>query len=70
MYNLLKNETAIRFDTSVLPDPDSPLDELGLPTGYIEGPSFGQPTSPDDYPQWQPGRNGLRSFQVAMGFRF
>ena len=70
VYNLLKNETAIRFDTSVLPDPDSPLDELGLPTGYIEGPSFGQPTSPDDYPQWQPGRNGLRSFQVAMGFRF
>ncbi len=46
------------------------LDELGLPTGYIEGPNFGEPTSPDDYPQWQPGRNGLRTIQFAMGFRF
>ncbi len=70
VYNLMNNDTAIRWDTSVVPDPNSPLDELGLATGYLEGPSFGEPTSPNDYPQWQPGRNGLRSFQLAMGFRF
>ena len=70
VYNLMNNDAAVRWDTSVLPDPDSPLDELGLPTGYIEGPSFGEPTSPNDYPEWQPCRNGLRSFQLAMGFRF
>ena len=70
VYNLMNNDTAIRWDTSVVPDPDSELDDLGLPTGYLEGPSFGEPTSPNDYPEWQPGRNGLRTFQIAMGFRF
>ena len=70
IYNVLNNDTAILGDTSVVPDPNSPLDELGLPTGYIEGPNFGKPTSPDDYPQWQPGRDGLRTFRIAMGFRF
>ena len=70
VYNLMNNDTAIQWDTSVVPDPSSPLDELGLPTGYLEGSSFGEPTSPNDYPQWQPGRSGLRTFQFAMGFRF
>ena len=70
LYNVFNNGTAIRWDTSVIPDPDGPVDELGLPTSYLQGQSFGQTTSPDDYPHWQPGRSGLRTFQVSMGLRF
>ena len=67
IYNVLNNDAVISTNTSVVPDPDSPLDELGLPTGYIKGPNFGEPTSPDNYPQWQPG---LRTILASMGFTF
>lgn len=37
VYNLMHKDTPVRWDTSVVPDPDSPLDELGLPTQYLAG---------------------------------
>jgi hypothetical protein len=36
---------------------------MGLPTGYIQGPSFGRATSNVHYPR-------ARAWQVAVGFRF
>ena len=70
VYNVFNNTSQIGWDTTVIPDPTSPVDELGLPTGYLEGPTFGQATSVSDFPQYLPGRDGLRTIQVAMGFRF
>ena len=63
MYNALGNDKLLTWNTTVRPDVDGPLDELGLPTTYTEGSRFGEATSAGDYP------NG-RTFQVAMGFRF
>ena len=70
VYNVLNNDTAISWNTTVRPDVSGPVDELGLPTTYVEGPQFGEPTSADDYPQYLPGLDGLRTFRFALGFRF
>ena len=51
-------------------DPTSPLDAFGIPTGYVQGARHGEATSPTHYPQYIPGLDGLRTFRVAMGFRF
>ena len=51
-------------------DAASPRDEFGLPTGYIEGPRFGQGTANTDYPRPRPGQTGGRMFLMAAGFRF
>ena len=63
MYNVLNNDILLTWDTTVDPNYDGSLDELGLPTTYTEGPRFGEATSAGDYP------NG-RTYQVALGFRF
>ena len=70
VYNVFNNSKQIFGNVSVVPDPDSPLDDLGLPTGYIEGPRFGEATSSDNYPQWLPGLDGLRTIRFSLGFRF
>ena len=63
MYNVLNNDKLLFWDSTIRPDFDGPLDDLGLPTTYSEGPRFGEATSAGDYP------NG-REFRVALGFRF
>lgn len=70
VYNLFNDLTVIRFNTTVVPDPNSPLDAMGLPTGFIKGPSFGQATSTAAYPVPYQGQRGGRTFRVAFGFRF
>lgn len=70
VYNLLNNQKLIGWNTVVRPDPTSPLDELGLATGYIEGPSFGAPRSPADFPAPFGGLTGGRTIRVAVGVRF
>ena len=70
IYNVLNNDGVIRWNTTITPDTDGPVDELGLPTRYIEGPRFGQATSPNHYPQYSPGQNGLRTIRVALGLSF
>jgi hypothetical protein len=59
-----------QWDTTVRPDPDSPLDEQGLRTDFIEGPRFGEGTAATHYPRWRSGFTGGRTFLVAGGFRF
>jgi hypothetical protein len=70
VYNLFNDLTVIRYNTTVTPDPNSPLDSMGLPTGYIKGPQFGQATSTAAYPVAFQGQRGGRTFRVAFGFRF
>ena len=70
VYNLFNNLTVIRYDTTVNPDPNSPLDSMGLPTGYIKGSQFGQATSTAAYPVAFQGQRGGRTFRVSFGFRF
>src|SRR3954466_5232279 len=70
VYNLFNDLTVIRYNTTVNPDPNSPLDAMGLPTGFIKGPQFGQATSTAAYPVPFQGQRGGRTFRVALGFRF
>ena len=61
--NLLNNRDLVDFNTTVTPDYDGPVDELGLPTEYLEGPRFGEATSNLNY--FNP-----RTFLLSVGFRF
>jgi hypothetical protein len=70
VYNLFNDLTVIRYNTTVNPDPNSPLDAMGLPTGYIKGPQFGQATSTAAYPVPFQGQRGGRTFRVSFGLRF
>lgn len=70
VLNVTDNNKVIQFNTTVSPDPDSPLDEHGLPTGFIRGPNFGQPTANTHYPVWRPGFTGGRTFLLSAGVRF
>ena len=69
-YNLLNNSKLIGWDKTITPDPNSPKDANGLPTGYIKGPRFGQATNDNQFPQPIPGQNGGRLFRMALGLRF
>jgi hypothetical protein len=69
VFNVLDNDKLIAFDTTVLPDPNSPLDSLGRPTGFIRDDTFGQATGSGDYPA-SLGEAGGRAFRVAFGLRF
>ena len=70
LFNVLNNDKQIASNVAVAVDPDSPLDALGIPTGYTEGPNFGEATSVDHFPQYIPGVDGLRSFLMSFGVRF
>jgi len=69
-YNLLNNDKLIKWDTTVTPDPNSPKDANGLPTGFIQGANFGKATADNQFPQPIPGTNGGRLFRISLGFRF
>jgi hypothetical protein len=70
LYNIFDNNKLIAWNTAVQPDPASPLDADGLPTGYIRPANFGTPRANSDYPRPIPGIDGGRTFQMAMGLRF
>jgi carboxypeptidase family protein len=70
VYNVLDNEKLITFNTTIKPDPNSPLDALGLRTGFIQGPQFGQATAQTNFPRPFGGADGGRTFRVAVGLRF
>ncbi|MEQ1572958.1 MAG: TonB-dependent receptor [Vicinamibacterales bacterium] len=70
IYNLLDNQKQIAWDRTVSVDRNSPLDANGIPTGYTQGPRFGQATSDNQFPQPYPGQNGGRAFRIALGVRF
>ena len=69
-FNVLNNQKLIAWDTTITADAASPRDEFGLPTGYVQGPRFGQGTSNAHYPTPRAGLDGGRMFDVAVGFRF
>jgi outer membrane receptor protein involved in Fe transport len=70
MFNALNNQKLIAWDTTITADAASARDELGLPTGYVESPRFGQGSSNAHYPTPRAGIDGGRMFDVAIGFRF
>ncbi len=70
VYNLFNNQKQIAWDKTVSADASSPLDANGIPTGYVQGPKFGQATSGSMFPQPFLGQNGGRAFRVAFGARF
>ena len=70
VFNLFDNDKLIRWDTTVQPDPSSPLDSLGLPTGYVKGPRFGTAVSNASFPAALQGVTGGRTLRLAVGFRF
>jgi hypothetical protein len=61
--NLFNRAPLIAHDTTVTPDPLSPRDELGLPTGYLKGPRFGKGTATGHYP-------APRIYLAYVGLRF
>ncbi|MEO8256150.1 MAG: TonB-dependent receptor [Acidobacteriota bacterium] len=69
VFNVFNNLKVIGFDTTVTQDAASPVDALGLHTGYVRGPSFGQATSNADFPQSLNVGSG-RTFRVSLGLRF
>jgi hypothetical protein len=69
-FNVLNNQKLIAWDTTITADPASARDDLGLPTGYVQGPRFGQATANSHYPTPRPGVDGGRMFDFAVGFRF
>jgi hypothetical protein len=74
VLNLLNNQKLISWDTTVTPDPSSPLDANGLPTGFLRGPRFGEATAAGDFPSPRAGVTGFndggRAFLMAAGIRF
>jgi len=70
VFNVLNNEKLIFFNTTYRQDPSTPLDALGLRTGVIPGPLFGQATAQTHFPAPFGGATGGRTFRVAVGLRF
>jgi hypothetical protein len=68
LRNAFNVQPLIGFDTTVTPDPNSPRDELGLPTGYIKGANFGTPLN--NYTATGPHVPYPREFRFSLGFRF
>ncbi len=69
-FNLLNNQKLVAWDTTITADAASARDEFGLPTGYVQGPRFGQGTANSHYPTPRAGADGGRMFDFAVGFRF
>jgi hypothetical protein len=69
-FNLLNNQKLIGWNTDITADPSSARDENGLPTGFLQGPRFGQGTANSHYPVPRLGVDGGRMFDVAIGLRF
>ena len=42
LFNAFNNDKQIASNVAVALDPNSPVDALGIPTGYTEGPNFGE----------------------------
>jgi len=66
VFNVFNNLKLIGFNTAVRQDPASPVDALGLHTGYVPGPSFGQATSNLNFPHSLAAGSG-RTFRMAFG---
>ncbi|MGE0703050.1 MAG: carboxypeptidase regulatory-like domain-containing protein [Vicinamibacterales bacterium] len=63
LFNAFNNDKLTFWNTTVEPDFEGELDELGLPTGYVEDSDFGRATSAASFPD-------ARRFRMSVGFRF
>ena len=70
VFNLFNNQKLISWNTTYRQDTTTPLDSLGLRTGVVKGPTFGQAVSATSFPTPFGGANGGRTFRVAIGVRF
>ena len=70
VLNVFNNDALIGWNTTVIPIYDGPVDALGLPTTYEEGPRFREGTSSGHYPPWRAGLDGGRTYLMSLGFRF
>lgn len=70
LFNALNNQKVISWNTSIKPDTSAPRDVLGIRTGYVAGPFFGQATGTGNYPVPVAGQTGGRTLRLAVGFRF
>lgn len=70
IYNVFDNQKLVTFDTTIFADWSGPVDALGLPTTYIQGPTFGQAVSSANFAQPFAGQTGGRAFVMAAGIRF
>ena len=76
VYNLFNNQKLISWDTSIEPDPTTPRDSLGIPTGYrprgtaTGSATFGTATSNLNFPVPFAGGTGGRTFRFSIGVRF
>jgi hypothetical protein len=57
-YNLLDNNKLIAWNTTVRPDPNSPKDNLGLPTGFVRASTFGTATGEHAHQKMRPRVHG------------
>ena len=64
-FNLFNNEKLIGFNTAVVPDPNSPLDAFGLPTGYLR--ARVRRGAGNQYFPASLGVGSGRTFRVALG---
>jgi hypothetical protein len=70
VFNLFNNQKVISWNTTIRQDASTPRDAIGLRSGYINGPLFGQPTGNNNYPAPFAGQTGGRTVRVALGLRF
>jgi outer membrane receptor for ferrienterochelin and colicin len=68
LRNAFNKQPLILFNRTVNPDPASPRDSLGLPTGYIKASTFGTPQN--NYTATEPHVPQPRTLLFAVGFRF
>jgi hypothetical protein len=86
VFNLFNDQKLIAWNTTIVPNPATGLDNLGIPNGYTKGPSFGTATGNtvsnglvnniDAFPGGSKGdyfsgsTPGGRTFRLAFGVRF
>lgn len=70
VYNVFNNNKLVTFDTTIFADWSGPVDALGLPTTFIQGPDFGKAVSSANFATPFPGQTGGRAFVMAFGVRF
>jgi hypothetical protein len=70
IYNLFNNQKLILWNTTIRPDPNSPLDSLGLRTGFVKAATFGTNTAQTQFPAPFGGATGGRTYRLAVGVRF
>lgn len=63
VFNALNDDTQLTWNTAVTADPNSPLDEDGLRTGFRQGAAFGRPTGAGSFVT-------PREYTVSAGVRF